>query len=727
MPPVTKVRPVLPAELRRAPRWIIWRRELRGESFAKIPVNPATGQPCDVTDRSAWLTYFEAKRAAAAQAENIGGGLGFVFDGSDRVVGVDLDHCCSEPGVLLPWAAEALRSLGSYAEWSPSGEGVHAYVLADASGLVGNRSRVGQSERVEVYWKARFFTVTRLPVDGFALPLREAQAELEAFHARYVARPGGGPGAASAPRRGYTLSDEALLQRIRESRQGKKFAALWDRADLSAYSGDESAADMALCSMLAYWTRRDAARMERLFSQSALGQRAKWVNRPDYRERTCRRAADTAASAYAPWFDGPKGDFLPEVLADEVVQRLDLIAYPVDEQGRGARLYAYRDGVYSAGAEHAVRVQVAELLEARSQPRYENAVLDVVRRRAAAPEAEVNAGARDLINVENGMLDWRTGELSAHGPQHRSTIRIHAAWDPEARDEALDRVWSELLAPDLQDALEELVGYLLVPDNSMKVAAVLLGPPDTGKSTVLHQLEGLVGPENSAKVPLHDLGENRFAAADLAGKLLCVYDDLDSRALKHTSLFKVITGGGSLAAERKYGGRFDFTPFARIVFAANAMPRSADKSEAFVRRLYILPFDRPVRVADRSLWARLDRPGARAALLARAVRGLRRLTERGSFPLLERVEDEKEEYRRDNDTAHAFLDERAAASAGGKVGMQELYDAYRAWCEDTGAWCADMRALNRAARASFPAAAVRRLGPAGGSRRTWCGVELKER
>jgi len=47
------------------------------------------------------------------------------------------------------------------------------------------------------------------------------------------------------------------------------------------HSGDDSAADLALCSMLAFWTNNDELRIDSLFRQSGL-YREKW-ERQDYR------------------------------------------------------------------------------------------------------------------------------------------------------------------------------------------------------------------------------------------------------------------------------------------------------------------------------------------------------------------------------------------------------------------------------------------------------------
>ena len=69
------------------------------------------------------------------------------------------------------------------------------------------------------------------------------------------------------------LDDAALLAKAHAARNSAKFTQLW-HGNTSGYGGDDSAADMALCCMLAFWTQ-DAAQLDRLFRQSGL-MRPKW-------------------------------------------------------------------------------------------------------------------------------------------------------------------------------------------------------------------------------------------------------------------------------------------------------------------------------------------------------------------------------------------------------------------------------------------------------------------
>lgn len=92
-----------------------------------------------------------------------------------------------------------------------------------------------------------------------------------------------------------TIDDAALIAKIRASAHGAEFDRLW-AGDTSMQHGDHSAADAALLRILAYWTGRDAGRMDALFRQSGL-YRPKW-ERQNYREPTLDNAIEQTTNVY---------------------------------------------------------------------------------------------------------------------------------------------------------------------------------------------------------------------------------------------------------------------------------------------------------------------------------------------------------------------------------------------------------------------------------------------
>src|SRR5690348_14443984 len=135
----------------------------------------------------------------------------------------------------------------------------------------------------------------------------------------------------------------------------------------------------------------------------------------------------------------------------------------------------------------------------------------------------------------------------------------------------------------------------MTPDTSLQKSLLLIGEGGTGKSTFLKALMTFLGYEHVSSATLQKLETDRFAVGRLVGKLANICADLPGTHLETSSMFKGITGGDYLQGEHKYAHSFSFRPYARLVFSANQVPRSADASEAFFDRWVLLPFDRKFR------------------------------------------------------------------------------------------------------------------------------------
>ena len=93
---------------------------------------------------------------------------------------------------------------------------------------------------------------------------------------------------------------EQLLQLAKSSKNGAAFTALWNGA-LEGYSSP-SEADLALCSYLAFWTGRDASKMDTMFRQSGL-MRDKWDRQQSgttYGAITIQKAIEHCREIYTP-------------------------------------------------------------------------------------------------------------------------------------------------------------------------------------------------------------------------------------------------------------------------------------------------------------------------------------------------------------------------------------------------------------------------------------------
>jgi len=95
-----------------------------------------------------------------------------------------------------------------------------------------------------------------------------------------------------------TLEDQEVLDKCRSAKNAAKFEGLFNYGDVATHhDGDVSRADLALMSMMAFYTQ-DPEQLERLFSASVLGQREKWQRRADYRRMTIEKALSQVRETY---------------------------------------------------------------------------------------------------------------------------------------------------------------------------------------------------------------------------------------------------------------------------------------------------------------------------------------------------------------------------------------------------------------------------------------------
>jgi putative DNA primase/helicase len=271
----------IPREVKALNSWVGWRYERRDDKWMKPPVSPRTGLQIDVTDPASWTTFKEA--IAAYRRRRDIEGIGFAFADDDPYSGIDLDDCRDhQTGELKPWAKAIVKDLNSYTEVSPSGKGVKIIVRGKLP--PGSDTRKGH---IEVYSRSRYFTITGHHLPGTPRPIEDRQEALQVLYNRLF---GEDRAKDQAPGRGTSegLTDDEIVARAMEARNGEKFARLW-AGDTTGYTSN-SEADLALCGMLAFYAGPDPERVERLFNRSGLAERKKWKTRKDYRMRTVRKA-----------------------------------------------------------------------------------------------------------------------------------------------------------------------------------------------------------------------------------------------------------------------------------------------------------------------------------------------------------------------------------------------------------------------------------------------------
>gem|GEM_PF-5043296 len=169
-----------PQVLREIPRWLLWKLlpPLKpGGKPRKVPFQP-NGINASSTEPANWSSY---DAVIAAYDPKVHAGIGFVFDGSDGLTGIDLDDCfdeCGEENDL----AQTFLSLPGYKEYSPSGNGIHIITRSEYINSPGTNHKIG----LEVYTNGRYFTFTGKQIGDSAIP--DTPIEFDGLIDRYLSK-----------------------------------------------------------------------------------------------------------------------------------------------------------------------------------------------------------------------------------------------------------------------------------------------------------------------------------------------------------------------------------------------------------------------------------------------------------------------------------------------------------------------------------------------------------
>jgi putative DNA primase/helicase len=331
--------------------------------------------------------------------------------------------------------------------------------------------------------------------------------------------------------------------------------------------------------------------------------------------------------------------------------------------------------------------------------------LDAMLRLAATEEriavaADVFDGDPWVLNVENGIVDLRTGTLARHDPARHITKLAPVAYDAKAACPRFLRFLADVFEgnAELIRFVQKALGYALTGDVSFQVLFFLHGEGSNGKSTlitvVLHVLGDYAAPA-APDILLSRHGERHpTEIADLFGKRLVTCVEVGKGRSFNEALLKWLTGGDRLKARMMRMDFFEFAPTHKIFICANNKPRVRETDHAFWRRMRLVPFN--VKFVDRPAGATgepgpgekdpflVERLKAEApGILRWMVEGCLALRAEGLAPPKD-VEAATEAYRKGEDVLGAFVDECCVLRPDARVLKGALHDAYLAWAKTAG-------------------------------------------
>ena len=323
-------------------------------------------------------------------------------------------------------------------------------------------------------------------------------------------------------------------------------------------------------------------------------------------------------------------------------------------------------------------------LKSMDTVRLSNGLRETQSQRAVLPR-ELDADP-DLLNFENGTLNLRTGEKTAHNPAQRITKLVHCAYDERARCPEFLRFVAEVVKGDQAKLLLRALGYSLTGHTREKINFVAWGPTNCGKTTLLELVREFLAEysavimADSLMVHKHPDANAMSDLADLCGARFAMTSETRERQqLDEATLKRNTPGRGTIKAGRKYQLPFEFAATHKLWVDTNHQLMITSTGDDVWGR--ILPFAFGPRVPDDKIdktlpdRLRAEIPGVMALLADEAkswyVEGL------GAVP--EKIAETRKEWRKHADRVRRFIEESCDRGEGRSAFPRQLYRAYFEW------------------------------------------------
>lgn len=395
-------------------------------------------------------------------------------------------------------------------------------------------------------------------------------------------------------------------------------------------------------------------------------------------------------------------------------------------------IYYFESGRYILGGERLIEIECAKV-----SPDVTTAIVNettqIIRRTTPVNRDEFDKDIF-IINLKNGLLDLRSGQLGEHRPEYLSIIQLPVNYERKAScNKIVHFLFNIMLNPNDVPLVLEYIAYCLLRNARLQKHLLVVGEEDNGKSVLLALIRAFLGKENIGTKTLYQLTSNRFATSALFGRLANLFADISAKKLEDIETFKSLGGIDRISAEKKGKDSFDFDPTAKLIFSCNVPPRPNESmDDPFYRRWLLIQtslrktdyFDRRPIVRDKSLLEKLTSDQELSGLLNLVIVSAKRVFTKWSFCKDPDTAEIRDLYERLADPVKAWIDERCILGKAHETDKEKLHSDYIDYCWKKNYRRLPMNALGRQL-ANYGIHDVQR-GSGKSRRHLWSGISLAE-
>ena len=686
----------IPIELKRIPRWVLWRLVEVGDEgnrrWSKMPMQ-ATGQPASSTNPAHWTDYLSVQDAYKNNTTRFDG-VGFVFSNEDTLIGVDLDDCYdAATGAFNNAALQHIAdSIDGYMEVSPSGTGVKIFTRSDLTA-----SHVDHAIGLEIYPASRFFTVTGHHLGG-SIPSVD-QDLTGIVPPRTIRRTGDAFSDYTPPVEGYDIHrvETEILSEIEDygyddwlkvgmilhHQFGGDVEALelWDR-------WSQKGADYHTNACENKWKtfRGSGATLRTLIFKVNQKKRGRALARG---EIILDQGSMNHARTFLDTHYSSEEGYRVVHYAEEFYIHAGTHYEVIEDLTIRSKVYAFLDKCKKSGKQGA-------LMPFNPTPANVSAVVDAVQSIVHLPNhpntkppiwleeyRNSKPDASKLVSVKNGIFHMEDSILIPHSLGFFTQNSLPFEYDPKARcpqwETFLGSVWED--DPESIECLQEMFGYILSGDTRQQKFFNIIGPRRSGKGTINKVLVALLGQHNTVAPELGELCDT-FGLQPWLGKLLASFTDARApernRSAVVSQLLRIV-GGDTITVNRKNKDAWNGYLPTRLVMYSNELLQLTENSNALTGRMVVLRMTKSFfNKEDTELAHKLEKE--LGGIFNWAMEGLKRRLARGGFFVQpETGKDYLNEMADMGNPIGAFADDALEFDTHSQVDKDDVFACYKHW------------------------------------------------
>lgn len=540
------------------------------------------------------------------------------------------------------------------------------------------------------------------------------------------------------------FSNDDILNLCHKARNSGKFEALWNGGG----DNDFSRGDLALCGILAFYTHSEMGggdyQLDSLFRQSGR-MRDKWDERHyadgrTYGQGTIKvttmgltKTFESRGIVSTGAIDGPPPlQRIIAQLAGEVEEpNNNFVAkpnFPFTDLGNSERLvHLYGDRIRYCNqnnawyvwsgcqweCEHKMRVTklahstVRSILNEATDVRLTKAEAKLITKHAfnsenatrmkamveqARPMVSILQDELDahpmLLNVANGIVDLKTGQLLPHDPNLLLSQMANVTFDSNAKSPKWDAFvdWCFKGDQELINFVQKAAGYSMAGEIYAQSFYILYGDSDNGKSTFMDTIRFLLGdygdeaPDSLLIKQKH--GSHPTEIAGLKGKRLITSSEFEKNTPLNVKRVKQLTNQ-TIKGRFMGGDFFTFIQQHTIWVDTNHKPVIKDNNNGIWKRVKLIPFLNKIPKSKMI-------GGLTAKFLAEESSGILNWLIEGCLHYRREGLDEtsvmaeaKRDYQSEQDVIGAFLNDCCVTDNPNDVVITSaLFKTYQAWCAE---------------------------------------------